>query len=258
MLSPASNPNGSHWAGRFRCAPLATIVSFVDCAAVPICIIHPNIVRTYGLPVKMHVRSEGRYIMRKLAEKLLQARARYVLNRHSQVSIAATAKINYRGIARHPPSRFVIGDGSIFEGKIASSKEGSVVKIGSNTFVGNSTLVCANKIEIGDDVLISWGCTIIDNDSHSLEWADRMHDVREWYFGRKNWRQIKIAPIMIMNNAWIGFNSIIIRGVKIVEGSVVGCGSVVTRDVPNYTIVAGNPARVLRQLNNESALRYHP
>jgi acetyltransferase-like isoleucine patch superfamily enzyme len=57
-----------------------------------------------------------------------------------------------------------------------------------------------------------------------------------------------MAPIRICRGAWIGARSIILKGVTIGEGAIVGAGSVVTRDVPAFTIVAGNPARILREL----------
>jgi acetyltransferase-like isoleucine patch superfamily enzyme len=57
-----------------------------------------------------------------------------------------------------------------------------------------------------------------------------------------------MKPVKINDRVWIGFNSIILKGVTIGEGGIVGAGSVVTKDVPPYTIVAGNPARVIREI----------
>jgi galactoside O-acetyltransferase len=62
----------------------------------------------------------------------------------------------------------------------------------------------------------------------------------------KNWTGVKHAPIIIKDKAWIGFNCIILKGVTIGEGAVVGAGSVVTENVPDYAVVAGNPARLIR------------
>jgi len=58
-------------------------------------------------------------------------------------------------------------------------------------------------------------------------------------------------PISIRHNVWIGFDCVVLPGVTIGEGSVVGARSVVTEDVPPYTIVAGNPARVIRKIEND-------
>jgi acetyltransferase-like isoleucine patch superfamily enzyme len=63
------------------------------------------------------------------------------------------------------------------------------------------------------------------------------------------------GPVMVGDRAWIGFRAVVLPGVKIGKGAVVGAGSVVTRDVPSYTIVAGNPARAIG--TRPQTLRYH-
>ncbi|MGC8751800.1 DapH/DapD/GlmU-related protein, partial [Hydrotalea sp.] len=62
----------------------------------------------------------------------------------------------------------------------------------------------------------------------------------------KNWEKVKSSPIKIADKAWIGFNVIILKGVTIGEGAIVGAGSVVTKDVPPYAVVAGNPAKIIK------------
>ena len=69
--------------------------------------------------------------------------------------------------------------------------------------------------------------------------------------GHKEWAGVKIAPVRIANRAWLGFNVAVLPGVTVGEGAVVGACSVVTRDVPAWTIAAGNPARVLRELSDD-------
>ena len=96
---------------------------------------------------------------------------------------------------------------------------------------------------------MSWGITVADHDSHSVDWTYRRHDVLEWGKGRKSWEHIAHAPIVICDKAWIGFNVSILKGVTIGEGAVIGACSVVTRDVAPYTVVAGNPARSVRDLS---------
>lgn len=146
----------------------------------------------------------------------------------------------------------MIGCNFIFE-----SNEG-YIKIGKRTFINAGTnLISRSKIIIGDDVTIGWGTYIYDHNSHSVNYIDRMDDLkgqRADYFAKrsfiysKNWSTVKTKPIIIKNKVWIGFNVIILKGVIIGEGAIVGAGAVVTKDVPAYTVVAGNPAKVVKFL----------
>lgn len=151
----------------------------------------------------------------------------------------------------------IIGNDSVVSGNFVFERETGQISVGDRTFIGGGTFICIDKIHVGNDVLISWGCTIIDNDAHSLSWKNRANDVRDWKKGleenqvgaHKNWADIKQLPVTIHDKAWIGFNSIILKGVTIGEGAIIGAGSVVTKDVPPWTIAAGNPARIIRRLN---------
>ncbi len=100
-------------------------------------------------------------------------------------------------------------------------------------------ITCTNRIEIGDDLLTGKWVTITDN-SH----------------GNTDWDSLKIAPIKrdvvskgpvkIGNNVWIGEKATILPGVTIGDGVVVAANAVVTKDVPSYCVVAGNPAKVIK------------
>lgn len=96
--------------------------------------------------------------------------------------------------------------------------------------------------------MIAWGTSIFDHGSHSLRFSERSRDVIDWLRGEKDWTGVPIASVHIDHKAWVGFGSILLPGVRVGEGAIVGAGSVVTRDVPPWTIVAGNPARVVREL----------
>ncbi|TYQ28927.1 acyltransferase [Pseudanabaena sp. UWO311] len=140
-----------------------------------------------------------------------------------------------------------IDEHSLVEGVICFDRNNATIAIGKRVFM-NGSLIAAQNIEIGDDVLISWGVTVVDHNSHAISFSERSQDVVNWRLGKKDWANVKIAPIKISNKVWIGFNSIILKGVNIGEGAIVGAGSVVTKDVPAWTIVAGNPARVIREI----------
>jgi acetyltransferase-like isoleucine patch superfamily enzyme len=168
--------------------------------------------------------------------------------------------LNNRSINIHPSSiihlarvqlkqncEVIVNEQSQVEGSIIFDKDNASISIGKKVFM-NGSLIAAQKIEIGDDVLISWGVTIVDHNSHAISFSDRSEDVVNWRLGKKDWTNVKIAPIKISDKVWIGFNSIILKGVTIGEGAIVGSGSVVTKDVPPWTIVAGNPACVIREI----------
>jgi len=171
------------------------------------------------------------------------------ISRLDHVHISPQSKVNYRNIYIKKNCHLAIGRESIIEGAISFDKEGASIKIGDRVFIGSSSLVCADNIEIGDDVLISWNCTIVDQNSHAIAWKERVDDVFNTFHGiDKDWSKVKTSPVKICNRAWIGFNVIVLKGVTIGEGAVVGAGSVVTRNVPPYNVVAGNPAKIIREI----------
>ncbi len=168
-----------------------------------------------------------------------------------QWQVAASAKVSPRSAFGPLPSRVAIGEGSIVAARLCADRPDCEIVIGQRTYIGRSTIVCAESVTIGDDVLISWGCEIIDHDSHALLWKDRASDVSDWHAGRKDWSKVRCAPVVIGNRAWIGCNALVLKGVRIGDGAVVAAGTVVTRDVPANSLVGGNPARVIRELAND-------
>ena len=92
----------------------------------------------------------------------------------------------------------------------------------------DSKIHCYNEISIGDDAAISENEIIMDSDVHRI-------------CGTAN-----TAPIVIGNHVWIGMGAIILKGVHIGDNAVIAAGSVVTHDVPSNTVVAGNPAKVIK------------
>lgn len=113
-------------------------------------------------------------------------------------------------------------------------RKGARLTLGDQVGISGSSIYCARAIAIGNRVRIGSGCLIMDNDAHALDPVKRNQGAP----GRS-------APVRIADDAFIGARSIILKGVSIGEAAIVGAGSVVTKDVPPRTIVAGNPARAI-------------
>jgi acetyltransferase-like isoleucine patch superfamily enzyme len=183
-------------------------------------------------------------ILVSLIDSILGWKSRY----STAVKIGHGSLVAWRRIKRVQGNRLSVGENSIVHAHISFEEIGGEVRIGSRSFIGRSHLVCYRSLVIGDDVIMSWGVTIVDHDSHSLNWELRRDDVRDWGKGQKNWKHIPHAPVVVKDKAWIGFNVSILKGVTIGEGAVVGACSVVTHDIPPYVVAVGNPARVVRSL----------
>lgn len=150
---------------------------------------------------------------------------------------------------RSPNSRIIIGRDCLIEGFLVTETDGSEISIGNNVYIGGHTNVdCVKSIVIEDDVLVSYHCTIADSDNGSLNYHERKLHLAQWRSHNHDWSTTASAPIRICKGAWIGARSIILKGVVIGEGAIVGAGSVVSKSVPPWTIVAGNPARIIREL----------
>lgn len=119
------------------------------------------------------------------------------------------------------------------------SAPNSRIIIGDNVGISGSTICATTSVTIGNNVLIGSGCLISDTDSHPINWEDRLYNRNE---------NTNKAPIINGDNVFIGARSIILKGVTIGECAVISAGSVVSKDVPPYTIVCGNPARIVKTL----------
>jgi acetyltransferase-like isoleucine patch superfamily enzyme len=148
-------------------------------------------------------------------------------------------------------SFIVIGDGTHIRGELVTFAFGGQINIGSNTYIGEGSIIrSADKIDIGNNVLISHNCNIIDTDSHEMNYLERAEGFKNMLIRGHSKEQgaILCKPIVIDDYAWISYNVSILKGVRIGKGAIVGAGSVVTKDVPEFTIVAGNPAKFIKKV----------
>jgi|KBSMisStaDraftv2_1062788.scaffolds.fasta_scaffold00086_32 galactoside O-acetyltransferase len=143
-----------------------------------------------------------------------------------------------------------IGNDCILEGRIILFSPEARITIGDRVYIGPGTsLYCYESIEIGNDIMFSWDITVLDTNAHSLQWNERKNDVINWKKGAafKDWSVVQHEKVVVKDKAWIGFNSILLKGVTVGEGAVVAAGSVVAKDVEDFTVVGGNPAQFIKK-----------
>lgn len=137
-------------------------------------------------------------------------------------------------INSHPLSNLV----GIEQRTILVARHGGAITIGENAGISGATIYAMERITIGNEVLIGANCKIIDNDFHPLRAELRNPQKVE---------DIKKRPIVIGDGCFIGANSIILKGTTLGRNCVVGAGSVVCGTFPDSVIIAGNPAKVVKQ-----------
>jgi acetyltransferase-like isoleucine patch superfamily enzyme len=158
----------------------------------------------------------------------------------------------------HPEARVFIGEGvrmrshtDAYHGPMFSPVRLSAVLPGAEILVGRETRLfgCTihawRRVEIGSHCLIAANVAILDAHGHST-------NDRDWY------RRVRVRDepleVVVGDYVWIGLGCIITKGVHIGQGAIIGAGSVVTTDVSPFTIVAGSPARVVRQIVSPASL----
>jgi acetyltransferase-like isoleucine patch superfamily enzyme len=173
----------------------------------------------------------------------------------TSVSIGSSSKLYPQATVynlQNDPSRIRIGDGTHIQGELYVFEYGGEIVIGDNCYVGvGSRIWSGERIVIGNNVLISHNVNIVDTTAHEMNHLQRAADFQRRM--REGHPRTKInvltAPVVIDDYAWISFNVCILKGVRIGKGAIVGGGSVVTDDVPDFVLVAGNPARIVRRLD---------
>jgi len=117
----------------------------------------------------------------------------------------------------------------------------AAISVGSDTGISGASICAGIEVSIGERCLIGANVIIADTDFHPVDPTDRR------YCGDD--RNIAVKPVIIEDNVFIGANTIVLKGVRIGQNSVVGAGSTVTRDVPPNSVVAGNPAHVVGDIS---------
>lgn len=176
--------------------------------------------RAAGVEMGENVQIQGRPIVSLAANSRIRIGARCVLCSDSQSNALG---INHPVVLR-------------------TLRPGAEIVIGEDTGMSGGAICAAGSIRIGAGCLIGANVTVADTDFHALKPANRRYN--------KNPDEIAVAPIVIEDNVFIGADTFVLKGVTIGKNSVIGAGSVVTRDVPANTIAAGNPAKVIKFISD--------
>ena len=126
----------------------------------------------------------------------------------------------------------------LFQYTIIVARYGGKIAIGTGCGISGSTIYAMKSITIGDNVLIGGNCKIIDNDFHPLPASQRVNQKNE---------DIRKKAITIGDGCFIGANSILLKGTTLGKNCVVGAGSVVSGTFPDNVIIAGNPAKIIKE-----------
>lgn len=182
--------------------------------------------------------------------KLFNNAWNYIIINRKRVTVGKNCKVSGRLFVHGKKNGIKIGDNVIIHSNpivnptsgfqhcyLRSEGKGKIV-IGNNVGMSHVNITSFNSITIEDNVLIGSGVKIWDTDFHAIEYNDRCKNVN-----------IKSAPIFIKEGAFIGACSIILKGVTIGKHSVIGAGSVVTKNIPDNEIWGGNPARFIKKLD---------
>lgn len=127
------------------------------------------------------------------------------------------------------------------------------VEIKDGTYInGKIRILGSSKVTIGKYCAIGSGVRIISS-NHDISHANLQYNFENKYFGRNV--DVSKGPVTIGNNVWIGDLAIILSGVHIGDGAVLAAGTIVTKDVPPYAIVAGNPAKIIKFRFNKTVIK---
>lgn len=129
----------------------------------------------------------------------------------------------------------------LYQRTIIVARENGKIHIGNNVGISGATIYSKEVIQIGDYTNIGGNVKILDHDFHPIEAEARKMN---------NMNMVGKKAINIGENVFIGCNSIILKGTEIGDNSVVGAGSVVSGKFPANVVIAGNPARIIKRLDN--------
>ncbi len=179
--------------------------------------------------------------------KLKRINKDIIVGRDIKITKKFRYKVKFKG-------NIIIGDNVYIDGYLKTEGRGKI-QIGNNcSFRQNTFIGAVNSVKIGNNVFGAENIFIVDNNNHPISPKER-YKMTMTPPGSVLWgwlgENVLNSPVEIEDNVWIGRYSMILKGVKIGKNSIIAAGSVVTKSVPQNSIVAGNPAKIVKTLIND-------
>ena len=187
-------------------------------------------------------------VLHKIGNKINDLSCKAFVTFESSVRFTNTAKVEN---VPKDKTKIFIGKKCFIRGNLFVANYGGEIKLGEYVYVGlNSNIWSGESVTIGNNVLISHNVNIIDTNSHEIDHIERSERYKSLLINGhpKDKTSIVTGPIIIEDDVWISFGVTILKNVTIGKGAIIAANSVVTKNVAPFTLVAGNPAIVVKKL----------
>lgn len=187
------------------------------------------------------IKFRGRIFIGKKSSLKMDKTAKIIIKNNAFLGIGLYYKFPAHTIIHmgHNAQIIVNGNSQIMKGCFIEIMPGAIFEIGAGSSINEqSRIKVSRRLYVGNDCAISFKVHIIDSDIHKISKTDNINKVTN---------EDVTKEIIIEDHVWIGTNVIILKGVRICKGSVIGAGSVVTKDIPEHVLAAGNPCKVIKE-----------
>jgi acetyltransferase-like isoleucine patch superfamily enzyme len=152
------------------------------------------------------------------------------------------------------PDAMIMGKGSgCYDRATFISGVNGSLSIGEFNILNGTTFICNNNITVGSHCMFAWGSVITDSwieaGTISIPLRRKILEQSATEIHRMIPYSGEAEPVIIEDNVWIGFDTVVMPGVRLGKGSVIGSKTVIVKDVPPYAVVVGNPSKIIRYLD---------
>ena len=165
---------------------------------------------------------------------------------------------SFAGFHSQQPGAFKIGyaSGNYLHSHFLIGEKGKV-NIGKYVILEATNIMCNDAVTIGDHCMFSWGSYITDTwiNKNSYSTEIRKNILKEMAHSKYRYLNMPdCRPVIIEDNVWVGFDAVILPGVRLGRGCVVGCKTVISEDVPPYAVIVGEPPKIVKYLEPDDTI----